>query len=143
MSVHENLKKRRKELGLTQYDVSRKLGISRQAISKWENEDSYPDIDNLILLSKLYGVSVDDLLKGNNIRKPKLKNKSPMLFILSVIAAITPPIGGIAAAVILKKMHNNKYERHKKTIVFLCKISILLSFIVGILALNALLYLRN
>ena len=64
MSVHQNLKRRRKEHRLTQEEVASKLGISRQSISKWENGNSYPDIDNLILLSELYGVSVDNLLRA-------------------------------------------------------------------------------
>lgn len=60
--LHSNLKRARLEKGLTQNDVSAKLGISRQAVSRWETGAAYPDIDNLTLLSEIYGASVDELL---------------------------------------------------------------------------------
>lgn len=47
----------------TQEDLANKLGISRQAISKWEAELSFPDLENLVELSKLYEVSLDYLMK--------------------------------------------------------------------------------
>lgn len=62
VNLHSNLKRVRLEKGLTQNDVAAKLGISRQAVSRWENGAAYPDIDNLTLLSEIYGVSVDELL---------------------------------------------------------------------------------
>lgn len=42
------------------------IGLSRQAVAKWESGQSYPDIDNLIHLSNIFGISIDDLIKGNN-----------------------------------------------------------------------------
>lgn len=53
----------RKSNNLSQEALAEKLGISRQAISKWERAEASPDTDNLILLAKLYGVSLDELLK--------------------------------------------------------------------------------
>lgn len=53
----------RKASALSQEQLADKLGISRQAISKWERAESSPDTDNLIALAKLYGVSLDELLK--------------------------------------------------------------------------------
>lgn len=55
----------RKEKGFSQEDVAEKLGISRQAVSKWERAEASPDTDNLIALSKLYGVSLDELLSSS------------------------------------------------------------------------------
>lgn len=52
----------RKKNGLSQEELADKLGISRQAVSKWERAESSPDTDNLICLAKLYNVSLDDLL---------------------------------------------------------------------------------
>ena len=52
----------RKRVGLSQEDLADKLGISRQAVSKWERAEASPDIDNLVALAKLYGVTMDDLL---------------------------------------------------------------------------------
>lgn len=53
----------RKKSGLSQEDLADKLGLSRQAVSKWERAEASPDTDNLICLTKIYGVSIDDLLK--------------------------------------------------------------------------------
>ena len=52
----------RRERGLSQEDLAARLGVSRQAISKWERAESSPDTDNLIALARLYGVSLDALL---------------------------------------------------------------------------------
>ena len=52
----------RKKNGLSQEELADKLGISRQAVSKWERAESSPDTDNLICLAKLYNVSLDELL---------------------------------------------------------------------------------
>lgn len=54
----------RKKAGLSQEELSEKLGVSRQAISKWECGESLPDTDNLISISKLYGVSLDELVEN-------------------------------------------------------------------------------
>lgn len=53
----------RKTNNLSQEALAEKLGISRQAVSKWERAEASPDTDNLILLARLYGVSLDDLLR--------------------------------------------------------------------------------
>lgn len=60
----EYLKKLRAEHNLSQEQLSEILGISRQSISKWEQGNSAPDIENLTNLSEYYGVSVDSLVKG-------------------------------------------------------------------------------
>lgn len=60
----EYLKKLRNEHNLSQEQLSEILGISRQSISKWEQGNSAPDIENLTNLSEYYGVSVDSLVKG-------------------------------------------------------------------------------
>lgn len=53
----------RKSNNLSQEALAEKLGISRQAVSKWERAEASPDTDNLILLARLYGISLDELLK--------------------------------------------------------------------------------
>ena len=62
IEVAERLVKLRKEKGLSQEELADKLGISRQAVSKWERAEASPDTDNLIMLARLYGVSLDYLL---------------------------------------------------------------------------------
>ncbi len=53
----------RKSNNFSQEALAEKLGISRQAVSKWERAEASPDTDNLILLSRIYGISLDELLK--------------------------------------------------------------------------------
>ena len=62
IEIANKLLKLRKENGLSQEELADKLGISRQAVSKWERAEASPDTDNLICLAKLYGVSLDELL---------------------------------------------------------------------------------
>lgn len=52
----------RKQNGLSQEELAERIGVSRQAVSKWERAESSPDTDNLIELARLYGVSLDSLL---------------------------------------------------------------------------------
>ncbi|MFA6370211.1 MAG: helix-turn-helix transcriptional regulator, partial [Bacilli bacterium] len=63
IEIANRLVELRKKMGLSQEELADKLGISRQAISKWERAEASPDTDNLICLAKIYGVSLDDLLK--------------------------------------------------------------------------------
>ena len=54
----------RKQHNLSQEELAEKIGVSRQAVSKWERSEASPDTDNLISLAEVYGVSLDELLKG-------------------------------------------------------------------------------
>ena len=65
MEIGTKLKSARKKCGLTQEKAAETVGVSRQTISNWENEKSYPDIVSVIRLSSLYSVSLDELLKGD------------------------------------------------------------------------------
>ena len=53
-----------KKMNLSQEELASRIGVSRQAVSKWERAEASPDTDNLILLADIYGVSLDELLKG-------------------------------------------------------------------------------
>lgn len=72
MTFGKTLKERRSQLDLTQQEVAKKLYISRQTISNWENGKSYPDLDMLIKISDVYHVSIDSLLKGDQELKKSL-----------------------------------------------------------------------
>ena len=83
IEVANRLQKLRKEKGYSQEHLAEALGISRQAVSKWERAEASPDTDNLILLARLYGVSLDELLstdddndelKANNQANEEEKN---------------------------------------------------------------------
>ena len=65
MEIGKKLKNARIEAGITQEKAAEKINVSRQTISNWENEKSYPDIISVIALSDLYSVSLDELLKGD------------------------------------------------------------------------------
>lgn len=61
----------RKENKLSQEALAEKLGLSRQAISKWERAEASPDTDNLIALASLYGISLDELLGNTPVKEEK------------------------------------------------------------------------
>ncbi|MCI8547217.1 MAG: helix-turn-helix domain-containing protein [Clostridia bacterium] len=65
MSLGNNLFHARKKKGLSQEDVAEKLGVSRQTISKWETDETLPDIRQAKKLSTLYGLSLDELIEYN------------------------------------------------------------------------------
>lgn len=66
MEIGKKLKSARSKAGLTQETVAIEIHVSRQTISNWENEKSYPDIISIITLSDLYKVSLDELIKGDD-----------------------------------------------------------------------------
>lgn len=63
IEIANRLQQMRKKNNLSQEELAAKIGVSRQAVSKWERAEASPDTDNLILLAKLYGVSLDELVK--------------------------------------------------------------------------------
>lgn len=67
LAMAQRLVDRRKAAGLSQEALAAQLGVSRQAVSKWERSESSPDTDNLIALAVLYGVSLDELLYGEAV----------------------------------------------------------------------------
>ena len=66
IEIADRLIQLRKKHGLSQEELADKLGLSRQAVSKWERAEASPDTDNLICLAKLYGVSLDELLSTDD-----------------------------------------------------------------------------
>lgn len=74
MTLGEKIKEARKQAGLSQEQLSEKLGISRSAVAKWEIDKGIPDVDNLKILSQLLGVSIDYLLdNGEKLDKAIIK----------------------------------------------------------------------
>lgn len=60
----ERLRQLRKQHGFSQEELAEKIGVSRQAVSKWERAEASPDTDNLIELAEIYGITLDELLNG-------------------------------------------------------------------------------
>ena len=81
IEIADRLIQLRKKHGLSQEELADKLGLSRQAVSKWERAEASPDTDNLICLAKLYGVSLDELLSTDEdietIVEEQVKKDSP------------------------------------------------------------------
>ena len=71
MTLGENLKRLRTEKGLSQEEVAGQLFLSRQTISKWENNQAEPGVENLKALARLYGVSLDQLLLAESTGAPE------------------------------------------------------------------------
>ena len=65
MELGQHIKRHRTERGLSQDDLAAKIYVSRQTISNWENDKTYPDIESLLLLSVLFDATVDELIKGD------------------------------------------------------------------------------
>lgn len=65
--MEERINLLRKKMGLSQEELANKIGVSRQAVSKWESGQSMPDLDKIIALSDLFGVSTDYILKGTDV----------------------------------------------------------------------------
>ena len=101
MKIGDQLKKARLDKNMTQEEVAEKIFVSRQSISNWENNKTYPDIGNVIALSDLYEISLDELLKGSdNFMKHleestdivKSNKKLMAIIILALIAMIVMAI---------------------------------------------------
>ncbi|WP_042272444.1 helix-turn-helix domain-containing protein [[Clostridium] dakarense] len=99
MEIGKQIKKYRTEKGLSQEELSEKIFVSRQTISNWENNKNYPDMKSLLLLSSLFNVSLDILIKGDleemkeQIKKEdidKFKRDGKIFEILSILTIISP-----------------------------------------------------
>ena len=73
MEISERLKEARLSMGMTQDQVAEKILVSRVTVSHWESGKSLPDIVSLISLSDLYGISLDELVKGDSKMTEKVK----------------------------------------------------------------------
>lgn len=137
--------------GLSQNDAATIMHVSRQSFSKWENNRGYPEIDNLVYLSQLYEVSIDNLLKDNDELRAKIganeaeitekrkqlhsvskefyqnHDEGLFLLVLALVSAIVPPVGIILPFYVIWR--NNKYNSLYKTIYAVAAVVILISLI--------------
>ncbi len=74
MSIEESIYKLRKKNNLSQGELASKMDVSRQSISKWETGQSVPDLKNIIKLSEIFNVTVDEIVKDKNINESKEEN---------------------------------------------------------------------
>lgn len=72
MDLKERLQRLRKQSGYSQEQLAERLGIARQTVSKWENGQAVPELSGFILLSDLYGVSIDRMVRDEEVCAPAL-----------------------------------------------------------------------
>ena len=68
MILADKIIEERKRIGLSQEELAEKLNVSRQSVSKWEGAQSIPDINRIIMLAEIFGVTTDYLLKDDAVR---------------------------------------------------------------------------
>ena len=101
MELGKKIKYYRNEKSLTQDNLAERIFVSRQTISNWENDKSYPDINSIILLSEVLEVSVDNLIKGDveqmkveinseEVKKMKLYSLMMLILFLLSVGALFP-----------------------------------------------------
>lgn len=102
MNLAKKLKSAREKSGYTQSEVAEKLNITRQSVSRWENGWAYPDVESLVMLSDLYAVSTDELLREGvskkNINEETdvvIKTQLEQLIIVGVamLSCVIPVVG--------------------------------------------------
>lgn len=99
MELGSQIKRHRTERGLSQDDLAAKIYVSRQTVSSWENDKTYPDVESLLLLSVLFDVTVDELIKGDvEAMKEAISNDYKKMMVLSW-AGLGIAILGVAAAI--------------------------------------------
>lgn len=100
MEIGQRIKEYRTALGMTQEELADRLYITRQTVSNWENDRSYPDIHSLVMLSELFDVTLDTLVKGD-IEKMKEKvnadsvrrfNKEASVYGILFLAMVITPV---------------------------------------------------
>jgi len=104
MEVGEKIKKYREGISLSQDELALKIFVSRQTISNWETNKSYPDIKSLAMLSNIFNVSLDDLVKGDveKMRKSVTEEELKKFNRMSVIFTIELLFLGISAYPLFK-----------------------------------------
>ena len=98
MTIAERIQPLRKASGISQEELAERIGVSRQAVSKWEGGQSLPDLDKIILLSDQLETTTDYLLKGIPPAPEGKKNRGPLL--ASIAGTILNGAGLIAAVAI-------------------------------------------
>lgn len=93
MNIADRIQYLRKNRGLSQEELADKVGVSRQAVSKWESGQSTPDIEKIIVMSELFEVTTDYILKG--IEPADMTNKKTMYSFYLGFAVIFAAIAGI------------------------------------------------
>lgn len=104
MQLAEQIKLNRERTGLSQEDLAHEIYVSRQTVSNWETSKTYPDVQSLLLMSKLFDVPIDELVKGdmNIMKEASIKyEKDRWIIKAGTITSLALSIFGCFAAVFL------------------------------------------
>ena len=93
MNMADRIQYLRKTKGFSQEELADKVGVSRQAVSKWESEQSTLDVEKIIIMSELFEVTTDYILKGTE--PAKITNRKMIYFLYLGFAVIFATIAGI------------------------------------------------
>lgn len=98
MNIANRIQYLRKFKGISQEELADKVGVSRQAVSKWESEQSMPDLDKIIMMSDYFGVTTDYILKGIEVVENKeQKGKETVSKVLYIASTALLVIGLLCA----------------------------------------------
>jgi len=94
MNLSDNLKKIRKDNNLSQEQLAEKLGVSRQSVSKWESNQTYPEMDKVLQICQMFNLNVDELLNRNlkEVKDKKDSKNSINKYIDDFLAFITKTV---------------------------------------------------
>ena len=93
MTISDRIRELRRKRGISQEELAEQLGISRQAVSKWESGQSMPDLDKIILLSDYFDVTTDYLLKGIQPTEPQAEKTSVNASVFAIAGTALNAIG--------------------------------------------------
>lgn len=98
MNISDRIQNLRKVKGISQEELADKVGVSRQAVSKWESEQSIPDLDKVIIMSDYFSVTTDYILKGIESSEQSVKKPNANIFV--IVATVLNFIGLIVSAAV-------------------------------------------
>ena len=147
MSVGERITELRKAAGMSQLDISRALDISRQAVSKWENDTSSPDVMNLIKLADLLDTDVEYLATGRRTygRRPpvvirttetveKIVEKPVVQTVETLVERIVEkPVVQTVEKPVIKRVYRTQYVQNPVSLLAVGILCFLAGLLVGIL----------
>lgn len=146
MSIGERIIELRKQAGVSQLDLAKMLDVSRQAVSKWENDLAFPDVSNLIRLADLLETDLEYLATGRRTygRRPpvvvtttetveKIIEVPVIQTVESVVERIVEkPVVKTIEKPVFKKVYRNKYIRSKSEFLFVALSGFILGLLLGL-----------
>ena len=146
MSLGERILELRKQQNLSQLDLARAMEVSRQAVSKWETDQSSPDASNLIRLSEILDTDIEYLTTGRRTygRRPpvvikttetveKVVEKPVIQVVERVVEKVvpSPPVIQTVEKPVIQKVYRTKYVRNPMEIAVIALVSFLLGLVIG------------